>query len=174
LDLLLPWIAWAQSTPPYQPIRYEEDWSAWRDRARHRDGLDRLKYLGLGREGWYVTIAGEARERYDRIDYPGFGSGPSDLNGFFLQRYLFSGDFHLGKRFRFFAEMQSGLAHGRIGGPRPTDSDQLEAHQGLVNIDLGRVPRGALVLRAGRQEIWRGSLLRIARPVTFALDIRSS
>jgi hypothetical protein len=115
--------------------------------------LDRLKYLGLGREGWYVTIAGEARERYDRIDYPGFGSGPPDRNGFFLQRYLFSGDFHLGKRFRFFAEMQSGLAHGRIGGPRPTDSNQLEVHQGFVDMDLGRVPRGALVLRAGRQEI---------------------
>src|SRR5689334_11245459 len=115
--------------PGYQLMRYEEDWSALADRAQRSDWLDPVKYIRLGPSGWFVTLGGEIREKYELLDEPGFGLGPKDQNGYLLQRYLLSADFHLGGNFRFFTELQSGLEEGRNGGARPTDLDRLDVHQ---------------------------------------------
>jgi len=128
----------AQSTMPetrsvFQPFRYDEDWSFLSDNSRQTDWLDRLKYIPLGGENWYVTLGGEIRERFELLDQPGFGTGPEDKNGYFLERYLLSSDFHLGSRVRVFTELQSGLENGRNGGPRPTDIDRLDLHQAFVD-----------------------------------------
>src|SRR5579872_3039817 len=114
--------------PAYQMMRYDENWSVLADSSRRSDWLDGLKFIPLGGPGWYLTIGGEIREKFELLDQPGFGRGPedpnvgpSDQNGYLLQRYLLSSDFHFGPRFRFFTEFQSGLEEGRNGGPRPTD-----------------------------------------------------
>ena len=73
--------------PSYQPIRYDEDWSALRDRSLHDDVRDRVKYVPLLWPNWFLTVAGETRERYELVDYPAFGFGPSDTNGYLLQRF---------------------------------------------------------------------------------------
>lgn len=148
---------WAQQRPAYQMMRYEEDWSTLNDPARRSDWLDRLKYIRLGPAGWFVTIGGEIREKFELLDQPGFGIGPKDQNGYWLQRFLLASDFHFGNRFRFFAELQSGLEAGRTGGPRPTDLDRMDLHQAFVDVRLAGTASQGITLRAGRQEIAFGT-----------------
>lgn len=143
--------------PAYQPFRYDEDWSSMADSSRRTDWLDRLKHISLGHQGWYLTLGGEIRERFELLDQPGFGTGPEDQNGYFLQRYLLSGDFHFGSRLRFFGELQSGLEYGRNGGPRPTDADTLEVHQAFLDWKLAESSQTSVTLRVGRQELGFGS-----------------
>ena len=147
----------AAERPLFQPFRYDEDWRALEDRSTHTHWLDALKYISLGRAGWFITIGGEIRERFELLDHPGFGSGPADVNGYFLQRYLLSSDFHFGARVRFFGELQSGLANGRAGGPRATDLDQLDVHQAFLDWRVFSTDTNMMTIRMGRQEIGFGS-----------------
>ena len=113
----------SEARPAYQPFRYDEDWSNLVDNSKRSDWLDPLKYMSLGRSGWFVSLGGEVREKFELLDQPGFGTGSEDDTGYFLQRYLLSSDFHLGSRIRFFNELQSGLENGRNGGPRRQNRD---------------------------------------------------
>jgi len=143
--------------PAYQLMRYEENWYLLSDPSNRSDWLDPLKYISLGRPGWFVTLGGEIREKFELLDYPGFGAGPTDQNGYLLQRYLLSSDFHLGSRFRLFTELQSGLEEGRKGGPRPTDLDRLDLHQAFVDWRIAGSESEAIMVRAGRQEMAFGT-----------------
>ena len=143
--------------PAYQLLRYDEDWSALADRSRRSDWLDSLKCISLGRPGWFVTLGGEIREKFELIDEPGFGNGPADQTGYLLQRYLLSSDFHFGARFRIFTELESGLEDGRNGGPRPTDLDRLDLHQAFLDWRVSGGESQGITLRAGRQELAFGS-----------------
>lgn len=142
--------------PAYQMFRYDEDWSCLADSTRD-DWWDRLKYIPLGRPGWFASLGGEVRERFELLDQPGFGTGPVDDNGYFLHRYLLSSDLHLGARFRVFTELQSGLEQGRNGGPRPTDRDPLDLHQAFLDWKVLRSEARSVTLRFGRQELGFGS-----------------
>ncbi len=142
--------------PPYQQQRYDEDWSYLRDRDRQSDPLDRLKYIPLNDRGWYVSLGGEARWRYEYFSQFAFGAGPQDSNGYLLQRYLLHADWHLGKRVRVFTQLQSGIENGRNGGPRLTDDDRLEIHQAFVDLKFGNEDNSA-VLRLGRHEMDLGA-----------------
>jgi len=97
-----------------------------------------------------LTFAGEARERYELVDYPAFGFGPSDTNGYLLQRFLLSTDWHTGTRASVFVELQSGLTHGRNGLPVPSLTDKLDLHQGFVDLVPLKRTRYELRSRAGR------------------------
>src|SRR5262245_2105028 len=110
------------STPQsYLQQRYDEDWSYLRDKTRRTDPLNTLKYIPLNDRGWYVSLGGEARLRYEYFSEFAFGAGPQDSNGYLLQRYLLHADWHLGTRVRVFTQLQSGIETGRNGGPRLTD-----------------------------------------------------
>ena len=143
--------------PSYQPIRYEEDWSRLCDRSLHEDPFDPVKCVPLARANWFLTVAGETRERYERVDYPAFGFGPSDTNGYLLQRFLFSTDWHTGTRARVFVELQSGLTHGRNGVPIPSLTDKLDLHQGFMDLVPLKRTRHEIRIRAGRQELAFGT-----------------
>src|SRR6266567_925812 len=138
--------------PPYQQQRYDEDWSYLRDSERRIGLLDRLKYIPLNDRGWYVSLGGEARIRYEYFSEFAFGAGPQDSNGYFLQRYLVHADWHLGKRLRVFTQLQSGIENERKGGPRLTDDDRLEIHQAFVDLKFGS-ENNSIVLRLGRHEM---------------------
>ncbi|MGH9874918.1 MAG: alginate export family protein [Pyrinomonadaceae bacterium] len=140
------------SPPAYQQQRYDEDWSYLSDGGRRTDPLDELKYIRLTNRGWYVSLGGEARVRYEYFNEFAFGAGPQDSNGYVLQRYLLHADWHLGKRLRVFTQLQSGIETGRKGGPRPTDDDRLEVHQAFVDLKLGDENQ-SLVIRLGRHEM---------------------
>jgi hypothetical protein len=144
------------SPPPYQQQRYDEDWSYLRDPERRTDPLDRLKYISLNDNGWYVSLGGEARWRYEYFSEFAFGAGPQDKNGYWLQRYLLHADWHLGKRVRVFTQLQSGIEQGRTGGPRLTDDDRLELHQAFADLKFGH-ERNSVVLRLGRHEMDLGA-----------------
>jgi Alginate export len=142
--------------PPYQSLRYEEDWSALRDSSLRTDMWDPLKYVPLNKDGWYLSLGGEGRLRYEALRNAAFGSGPQDANGYVLQRYLAHADLHFGRHVRAFTEVQSGLEVGRTGGPRPTDEDRLEFHQAFIELSTAR-PQLLFTLRVGRQEVAFGS-----------------
>jgi Alginate export len=142
--------------PQYQPLRYDEDWSMLRDPSRRTDVWDRLKFIQANADGWYASLGGEGRVRYEAFRNAAFGAGPQDGNGYVLQRYLAHADFHAGPHLRVFTELQSGLESGRTGGPRPTDEDRLEFHEAFVELSTGPSPR-SFTLRVGRQEVAFGS-----------------
>jgi len=145
------------ATPPaYQQQRYDEDWSYLKDPEQRTEPLDKLKYIPLNDRGWYVSLGGEGRWRYEYFSEFGFGAGSQDSNGYWLQRYLLHADWHLGKRVRVFTQLQSGIEHGRNGGPRLTDDDRLEIHQAFVDLKFGN-ESDSVVLRLGRHEMDLGA-----------------
>jgi hypothetical protein len=145
------------ATPtPYQPQRYDEDWSYLSDRTKEGETLDKLKYISLKRPHWYVSLGGEARIRYEYFSEFAFGAGPQDSNGYWLQRYLLHADWHLGKHVRIFTQLQSGIENGRKGGPRLTDDDRLEIHQAFVDLKFGN-ENNSVVVRVGQHEMDLGA-----------------
>lgn len=86
--------------PAYLQLRYNEDWSFLRDPSKRTGSLDRIKYLPLGRENWYLTVGGEVRLYYENYRNELWGSEPADDNGFWLQRFMLHADWHLGQRVR--------------------------------------------------------------------------
>lgn len=140
--------------PPLVMLRYEEDWSFLEDPQCVKEPLDRIKYISLGREDWFLSVGGEIRYKYENYDNPGFGTDPATPNGYLLQRYLLHNDWHFGPHFRLFTQFQSGLEEGRNGGPRLTDEDVADLHQAFVDIGNGS---HTFVFRAGRQEVEFGS-----------------
>ncbi len=143
--------------PQYLDLVYDQDWSHIRDCPGH-DFFDPIKYIPLGsKPGWYLTLGGEIRERYDNWHNALFGYTPATwLNGS-LQRYLFSGDFHLGKHVRFFTELDSSLEYGKKGGPWYTDKDTFEFHQAFLDLKTSEDPKNYTLLRLGRQEVSLGA-----------------
>ena len=110
----------------YKLLRYDEDYSYLKDPSRRTDWLDVLKYIPLGdRDGYYLSLGGTARPRFEFNQNPFFGSAPANSHGNnndLVQRYLLHADLHLGPNIRFFGQLQSGFENGLIGGPRRTST----------------------------------------------------
>jgi len=164
--LVLSRIAFAQSgtpanspSPPgYKTVRYDEDYSYLGDPTRRTDFLDRVKYVPLNKSGsWYASFGGEARLKYEYYENYNWGLGPQDPNGFLLQRYLVSADVHYRDTFRIFGQFMSALEDGRVGGPRPTDEDVSDLHQGFFDVKLAVGDEQSIVTRVGRQEMYYGT-----------------
>lgn len=146
------------SPPPYQTSRYDEDYSYLRDPARRTDAWDRVKYIPLGdKADRFISLGGEVRERYEYFRNSTWGQDPQDHDGYLLQRYMLHADLHAGAGVRFFVQIKSGLENGRAGGPRPTDEDKLDLHQGFLDMVFSIAEGSSLTLRAGRQELAFGS-----------------
>ncbi len=141
----------------YKQLRYDEDWSFLKDKTKRDDYLDRLKYIPLGRENWFVTIGGEARPFYEYVKGENFGSSPNDKNGWVLERYMLHADFRFGKKVRVFAQVKSGLINTRKGGARGADLDKFDLHQLFFDYKFIAEKNKSLLVRIGRQEISFGS-----------------
>jgi hypothetical protein len=108
------------SRPQYSNTRYDDDFSYLHDPACRTDFWDPVKYIPLGVEkGWYLSLGGEIRERYERFHNPLWGQQPQSPGGYLLQRYLVFGDLHFGEEVRVFAELMSDWENYRVGGPVP-------------------------------------------------------
>ena len=66
------------------------------DPSQRQDFWDPLKFIPLGRENRYLTMAGEIRPFYEIYHNYNWGAGPQSPNGYYLQRVMGSTDFHLG------------------------------------------------------------------------------
>ncbi|HEY2950946.1 MAG TPA: alginate export family protein, partial [Verrucomicrobiae bacterium] len=144
--------------PEFRLSRQDEDWSAWRERASRTDFFDRVKFIPLDRDASaWLTLGGEARERYEYFRNANWGRGPQDHDGYFLHRFMVHADAHAGETFRFFAQFKSGLEDGRHGGPRPVDRDDFDVHQLFADVGVPWADERSLTLRVGRQELTFGS-----------------
>jgi len=128
-----------------------------KDPRLRKDPWDPVKYVALGKDGWYLTLGGEARLRYEGFRNNAFGAGPQTDVGYLLQRYMFHADLHMGGHVRVFAQLQSGLENGRNGGPRATDEDKLEFHQAFIDYKASGDAWHFVTFRLGRQEFEYGS-----------------
>jgi hypothetical protein len=143
--------------PAYLELRWDENWSYLRDHSNRKDYVDPIKYIPLGASGWYTSIGGESRTRYEFFRNASFGLAPKTPNGFIIQRFLLHADTHFGPHARVFLQLQSGLEGGRAGGPRATDRDALELHQAFVDFNTSEDAKKAITFRVGRQELEFGS-----------------
>lgn len=148
------------NTPPdslrnYSLLRENEDWSFLKDTSYRQDFFDPIKYIPLGEDGWYLTIGGEVREALERVGNDNWGK-QHYWNTFLLQRYMFHTDWHLGKYFRVFVQLKSGLEDSRRGGPRPIDEKKLDFEAAYFEAGTAG-KRNWIVLRVGRQELNYGS-----------------
>jgi len=144
--------------PPFKSLRYEEDYSFLSDPEKRTEFWDSVKYIPIagGRAG-FLSLGGEARERFEAYENEFFSTDPDADNAYFLQRYLLHADYHPTEWLRTFGQLQSSLEDGRRGGPRPTDRDILDVHQLFVDAKLTFEGVDQFTLRAGRQEMSYGS-----------------
>jgi hypothetical protein len=109
----------------YNLLRENDDWSFLADSSLRRDFWDPIKYIPLGCEACYVSLGGEVRQVFEQVANDNWGKQPY-MNTFLLQRYMLHSDWHLGKRFRVFIQLKSGLENYRAGDPRPIDEKRLD------------------------------------------------
>ena len=147
--------------PPVSPVRTysllreNENWSFLKDPSLRNDFWDPIKYIPLRANNWYLTVGGEIREVFENVGNDNWGKQPY-MNTFFLQRYMLNTDWRLGKQFRVFVQLKSGLELYRQGGPRPIDEKKLDFEAAYVEIGNSD-KKNWIVLRAGRQELNYGS-----------------
>jgi hypothetical protein len=151
-----------ETNPPtpdrsYKLLSEDEDWSFLRDPNLREDFWDPIKYIALrgGREDWYLTIGGEAREVWEQIGNDNWGQQPY-MNGYFNERYMIHFDVHYGKHVRTFVELKSALNSFRIGGPRTIDEKKLDFQAAFLELGTSG-DRNWIKLRVGRQEMDYGS-----------------
>ena len=94
-------------------LRFEDDVACFRD-AQPDNALDAVKFAPITVDGGvWLSLGGEARQRYEYTRNPLFGADPQDENGVWLQRYTLHGDLHLGRHVRVFGQLFSALETGR-------------------------------------------------------------
>jgi len=153
---------YAQTAPGFKPLRYDEDYSLLKHDSS-LSGYHTIKYAPLSANGnTYISLGGEARYQYFYFKNEDWGEAPKDDDGYILTRYLVHADLHVGKYFRSFVQLQSSLANGKIAPPSGVDENQLDFHQGFVDIMLPLVNKQQLTLRVGRQEFSYGSQRLVA------------
>ncbi len=144
--------------PEIKLLRYEEDWSPLQDPRLRNDWLDPLKYIPIHNSGdkTYISIGGEFRGVYERIQNNNWNSVPYATNFFGLERYQLHADIHATSHIRFFIQLESGQEQGELGGPRPIDKKNLDFLNAFLDVYGGSKSRQT-TLRVGRQELDFGS-----------------
>ena len=128
----------AESPAParvYHLLREDDDWSFLADRAERQEFWDPIKYIRLrpGRNDWFLSVGGEAREVWEQIGNDNWGQQPF-MNAYLNERYMLYFDVHYGKHVRSFVEFKSGLNSYRIGGPRPIDEKKLDFQAAFLEV----------------------------------------
>jgi hypothetical protein len=153
---------YGQSYPAFRPMRFDENYSELKKDKVKNSWYKTIKYLPLSPSGIsYISFGGEIRYQYFYAKNEKWGDDPADNDGYILNRLLLHADFHTGKNFRTFIQLQSSNADGRID-PSPVESNPLEVHQGFIDINMLTDTKKQLVFRAGRQELSYGSQRLVA------------
>ncbi len=146
------------SPPDFNYSRYLEDYSYLKDETKRTGLFDSIKYMPLDKDGEiYLSLGGETRQHYENVRNGNWGATPNDDNGYYLQRYMFHGDLHIGKQARTFVEFKSGIESGRAGGPRGVDEDKFDLHQAFFDYKFNHGDNHSSTLRVGRQELIFGA-----------------
>lgn len=144
--------------PPFKLIRYEENYQYLVDKANRTNALDALKFIPFNERGEaYLSLGGDMRQLYEYYSNPEWGLEFQGANGYLLQRYMLHADFHVGKTFRLFGQLSSGVVNGKEGGASPVDKDELDVHQLFTELNFPLDSLLRLQVRIGRQEMVYGS-----------------
>jgi hypothetical protein len=152
----------AQNIPPFKQLRYDEDYSFLKnDSSKNWYRSTKLNSLSNSKSR-YLSIGGDIRYQYQWFKNESWGKAVSDKDGFILTRYLVHADFHAGNNFRTFVQLQSSFANGKLEAPSPVDENQLDLHQGFVDVVFPFRNSKAITVRVGRQELLYGSQRLVA------------
>jgi len=146
----------------FKQLRYDETY-AYLAQDSSINWYHNLKFKPVSaNKATYFSFGGEVRYQYFYFKNQDWGEAPEDQDGFILSRYLGHVDFHAGKYFRTFIQLQSSLANGQTEEPSPVDQNPLDLHQAFLEY-RGRVNgKGIITFRVGRQELSYGSQRLVA------------
>ncbi|RUT72495.1 hypothetical protein D0817_02505 [Flavobacterium cupreum] len=162
LVLLLSFSGFAQQYPDFKSLRFDEDYSFLKNDTVRNNWYKTVKFLPVSSaKKTYISFGGDIRFQYFYAQNENWGDGPQDNDGYVLGRYLFHADFHAGKYFRTFVQVQSSMADGRID-PNPVEQNPLEVHQAFADLNIVNEGSQRLILRVGRQELTYGSQRLVA------------
>ncbi len=151
----------SQSLISFKPLRYDENYSLLKNDST--DWYKKIKYRPLSvSNNSYISFGGEVRYQYFWFKNEDWGDAPHDKDGYILTRYLAHADFHAGKYFRTFIQLQSSFANGKEKVASPVDENQLDLHQAFADVLLPFNKQQSLTIRAGRQELMYGSQRLVA------------
>jgi len=151
-----------QNIPPFKQLRYDEDYSYLKNDTSN-NWYKKTKFTALSKNrNTYISLGGDIRYQYQWFKNENWGESPADKDGFILTRYQAHADFHAGKYFRTFVQLQSSLANGKAELPSPVDENQLDLHQAFADVVIPLQDKRALILRLGRQELSYGSQRLVA------------
>lgn len=166
---------WTIDRPDFQFLRFNEDYSSYRDAPRDELGFfDSIKHIPLNEAGdAYLSIGGRTRARFEAWDNFGFGAPANDSDEFLLWRAFLHADFHLGENLRVFVEGKTAQSTDRDlpGGRRTLDVDSLELQQAFADITFDLSGSATLTLRPGRQELLFGKQ-RLVSPLPWGNTLR--
>jgi alginate export protein len=152
----------AQTSFAFKSLRYDEDYS-YLKKDSVINWYKKTKYISLADNQFtYISFGGEIRYQYFYFKNEDWGEAPKDKDGYILTRWLAHADLHYKRWFRTFVQLQSSLANGMEKTPSPVDENQLDLHQGFVDIVIPLKKENTLTLRAGRQEMSYGSQRLVA------------
>jgi hypothetical protein len=162
LAIILSSIACFAQSGAFKSLRFDENY-AYLAKDTTTNWYHQLKFNPVSRDKQtYFSLGGEVRYQYFYYKNPDWGSSPADNDGFVLTRYLGHVDFHSGRYFRTFVQLQSSLANGQAEDPSPVDNNPLDLHQAFADLSFPLNKINSLTLRVGRQELSYGSQRLVA------------
>lgn len=155
--LAIAWMSNVRAQGTYHMMRYDDNYEYLKD-SSNRSWYDKLKYSPLDkRSARYLSVGGEVRYQYFRINHEDWGDAPRDNDGFILTRYLLHADIHYHPTVRLFMQLQSSLSDGRVEETPPGEQNELDLHQAFADVTLIRRPSSTIYFRVGRQEMSYGA-----------------
>jgi hypothetical protein len=145
-----------QFAPTFKSLRYDENYSSLKTDTT-TGFYPALKFRPLSKDAnTYISFGGDVRFQYYHVINDEWGEQPDKNYGYVFSRYLGHADFHAGKHFRAFLELQSGMANAKAS-TSPADENPLDLHQAFFDISLSPEKPNNLTFRIGRQELYYGS-----------------
>jgi Alginate export len=145
---------------PLSILRYNDNFSHLKSDTVQKKGFEKLKMIPLSKNrenGVYVSFGGEIREQVQHFENLNFGDVPPTFPASsatqLWHRVMLHGDLEVGKKVRFFTQINHTL---RPFNPNPLgeiDENQLGLHQAFVEYH----PTTPLSIRVGRQELGYGN-----------------
>lgn len=161
LFILTSFAAYAQDRP-FKQLRYDENYE-YLKKDTSSNWYHQMKFNPVSKDkNTYFSFGGEVRYQYFYFKNEDWGEAPKDKDGFLLTRYLGNVDFHAGKHFRTFVQLQSSLANGQVETPSPVDNNPLDLHQAFFDLVFPVRDKDNLTIRIGRQELSYGSQRLVA------------
>ena len=145
--------------PGYHILRAEEDYSYLRNQENlpfANDPFDPLKFVPLNSQGTvFLTLGGEVRPRFEFFRNNDWEVAPKADEEFYSQRLSLHAALNFVKHVRVFGEIYHGLLSKEE--KEIAQDDEIDLHQGFLEINLHSKKNKKLKVRLGRQELAYGS-----------------